>query len=1395
MIVMGRNSKSRKVITRSESGTCNVCSAPCSSCLHINRALTTVKAEESSGETCLENITSQYSVTDVPDKISICDSGQRAASETSNANSNCNVNYRNGENKAGVKGRDVSRASGDVKMPPTGGTVEHLCDKVAVKSKYEEHKFVEGHEDSTSCVTGGSEANRLASSDNKRVGLRNGLDELSSPKKELIDSSSSQDKKEGVQSSKLPNKLTYPSSAKSVSCKEENLVSNEDSSLSLTKEVAADLGAAEEGIDHCIQVEDHSMAVEGACLKVEEETNTGSSAASGKVGLELESGTLTNTVTENQQNKVDNSLVQNNETEKMESCELAGLPESNMESKTMVDSDEADVLEHLEHDVKVCDICGEAGREDLLAACSRCSDGAEHTYCMREMIDKVPEGDWLCEECKYLDEIKSKDAVVTVSVSDKCQSSEVASDEDNDLFLNVHRKNLDTEATKLGKYKLGKRDMDDRSAEDIEIPPVAKKQAVGSTVESPKGTLRAASLSRNSSFKNLNKGESKTHQSSNNEPLEDPSSLRGLRPQEARGTLSKSSSFSTNPKSKVEFFSEGSQKQKVVREPAHLDKKESASKFIGRSMSFKPSTLSRLNHSESKVKTLSPKFSHPQDVKGVRQVKAQNILERKSSIKPERQPVNTRMSSSTVSAPDSNQKLLPNDPCVSNNNELKGVPSDSKPSTPSKSTSFIARKGEIKINSVLDQRPKETGLKDDSPSGNYTAEKPFSNSRGGLPGVLSRSQETDKPVERIREGSVSRYRTHIDSPRNIVNDASATRSSADVIKGNKLKAAIEAAMLKKPGICRKNKPADQSDEVSMSSSSLNCETRSGDLLSISNKRSNMSSAHEGHEGRATSNGGDQSSLPLGADSLRSGDDSPFVSSGLSSQPSTTVTALLNMPILPEHEYIWQGGFEIRKIGKVADLRDGLQAHLSTCASPNVLEMVNKFPSKVLLYEVPRLSTWPVQFQEAGVKEDNIALYFFAKDLESYERSYKTLLETMMRRDLALKGNFDGVEILILPSNHLPQNAQRWNMMFFLWGVFRGKKVNCVQNISNSNACNASEASGCPATLDLPGTYRNVYADSNNSASSVLDYHASDNVKGFCDTQVSSSYSNGHCLQGNVEKRDLKVDSKRISGISVPETTSTTIPQEEKVDPKTKPDVAKVQPSVQDGKTTPSNTQQTLSICGTSARASPSDDLVILERTVKEGEESADASSVMKSNMLVDQVAKEPNKCPFSHGKLLCEDPIPEALNASITSGPTSAVLSEGESANKKQKMNSAVIESAGNSLFPEMVAHSGHALEGEMKAPKRGIELDLNETQDYTPDSPSPAAKQEKGGMFDLNVAQDYPPDKDEVEDGSSLLSLSLFPLSDKEPGVKPTSRMGAVLPGRPNNISSLPFFDGLLKK
>ncbi|BAT75730.1 hypothetical protein VIGAN_01364300 [Vigna angularis var. angularis] len=60
----------------------------------------------------------------------------------------------------------------------------------------------------------------------------------------------------------------------------------------------------------------------------------------------------------------------------------------------------------------VCDICGDAGNEEDLAICNKCTDGAEHIYCMRDMLEKVPEGDWwMCEDCKKSECQKSKSQV------------------------------------------------------------------------------------------------------------------------------------------------------------------------------------------------------------------------------------------------------------------------------------------------------------------------------------------------------------------------------------------------------------------------------------------------------------------------------------------------------------------------------------------------------------------------------------------------------------------------------------------------------------------------------------------------------------------------------------------------------------------------------------------------------------------------------------------------------------------------------------------------------------------------------------------------------------------------------------------------------------------------
>uniref|UniRef100_A0A0E0F4T5 AIPP2-like SPOC-like domain-containing protein n=1 Tax=Oryza meridionalis TaxID=40149 RepID=A0A0E0F4T5_9ORYZ len=141
--------------------------------------------------------------------------------------------------------------------------------------------------------------------------------------------------------------------------------------------------------------------------------------------------------------------------------------------------------------------------------------------------------------------------------------------------------------------------------------------------------------------------------------------------------------------------------------------------------------------------------------------------------------------------------------------------------------------------------------------------------------------------------------------------------------------------------------------------------------------------------------------------------------------------------IPELDYIWRGGFELSRTVRSPVLCEGLQAHLSCFASPKVLEVAKKFPSNVQLEELPRQNLWPPQFHDNGPTIDSIALFFFARDTESYEIHYRKLVENMLKDDLALRGNIETAELLIFASNTLPNNFQRWNMFHFLWGVFRG----------------------------------------------------------------------------------------------------------------------------------------------------------------------------------------------------------------------------------------------------------------------------------------------------------------------------------------------------------------------
>ncbi|XVE62322.1 hypothetical protein DITRI_Ditri06bG0108900 [Diplodiscus trichospermus] len=1044
-----RRYMSQKVHTKEESGTCNVCSAPCSSCTHLSMAQMGPKSDEFSDETDHVAVASEYSIND--DKT---DSLRHSPSEASNllsVNSSHDSLSENIESKATLRPSDASDVLEDVGIQRT------------FSNKYDGSKGVECHDDNISRVSRGTEANAAFSYSSKDLDSKN-----SSPSLVSVCS---------LGSGKMPSSQKL-----------------DLSELPSKKEV--DAGSSSP------RTQSGKNAVGGSSL------------ISPKIHPKSETD-----VDNNSGDQLDKAGKSWKEDEQDDLNELVKFPDKQESPLQTVSGDESYESDATEHDVKVCDICGDAGREDLLAICSKCADGAEHTYCMREMLQKVPEGDWLCEECKLAEETEKQ------------------------------KQGLDAEGKKANKLSSSTQSLGKRYAENLEGSLTLKRQAVETNMGSPKSMSpsRVSALSRECSFKNIDKGKvrpspeiSLVNHSGNDMPVTVRSPTSGARLQTPKGTLLKSNSFNTlNSKPKVKLVDEVVlQKQKSAREYASLDSKEEPARMMGKSMSFKSSNSGRSNAAgESKFKMLSSKSTHVQDLKGLKQAKERISLERKNFSKLDR-------ASSIVSTPKVDQKQTPRTDTNShssaiNNRETKVVQSDAKQSSLSRSTSTLARKGVDNAVSTAvgvsssnglissEQKLNQVSLKEEpSSSSSWAVERQPSNLNGVMSDGLSRSLDSTNWSEKSRESTVSRSSKSVPCLKCkemghtaeycSVSQASGADLSApsprtsreEINKGNKLKAAIEAAIRLKPGICERN---------------------SQDPSSVSIKAKNTTSVEVSSVGNL---------------SMRD----------ISVPPLATVSAVSKMSAIPEHQYIWQGAFDVHKSGKPPEYCGGIQAHLSTLASPKVLEVVNNFPNKVPLNEVPRLSAWPTQFHVSGPQEDNIALYFFAKDLESYEKNYKILLDTMVKNDLALKGHFEGVELLIFPSNQLPEHCQRWNSLLFLWGVFKGRRANCSNSskiacIPNTSLVRLEReiTAGIPQLIDNKaaacGSPCNVVRVTSAVEKTCISTDRIDdnNVSYFERTCVG--------IKAKLEEQDGKVDTKFLSTSSPqvhPGTKSTSPLEESKV---------------------------------------------------------------------------------------------------------------------------------------------------------------------------------------------------------------------------------------------------------
>ncbi|CAI0565914.1 unnamed protein product [Linum tenue] len=1084
-----------KAHTRVESGTCNVCSTPCSSCMHRKLACMGSKGDEYSDETCHVAEISQNSVNREDSlflkgrKSSMLQHATSEASYVPTVDS-CGDSFSESvENKANVRASVKPEACPSLKRV---GTVSKGClspkpEFVAYKrngsSKPVDSKAVEGHGDNISCVT---EADVSSLQDGgRKVPFQNNT---------LLPNGNV-----GNLNGDLIGRVDGQASA----------LFMERTSLCLPKEAAPDiLGGGNTTVSDGAANNPQSRIV----------TQGDASEVSSKLGQEFKEETdndggrqpigVNSSTTVGQDQKVDDSV------------ELPNVQESPVESNESEDSEigELDV-----RDVKVCDICGDAGQEEKLAICSRCSDGAEHTYCMKEMLLEVPDGDWLCEECN-----------LAVELEKQKQDSE--------------EKNVDKGTSQSFKK---------RPSETAEMTSSSKRQAIdmGSGSPKPSSPKRVATLHYNSSSRSLDKEKVKP----SNHSINDPES----------SALLKSNSFSTNSsKPKVKLVDEVQQKHKMCRESSLLDSKDGPGRMMSKSMSFKHTGSGR---TESKVKMLSSKIAHGPDVKGVRQAREHNAFERRNLPKLDRPSRGMVASSSKVTTPKLEQKLTPRSDSVPlssavNNRELKGAATDGKFSSLPRSSAGVARKdGDAPVTSVrassihgisIERKLNQVSPKDEpSPSTSLTADKSLNavddNSHDGLLCSRESSSQSEKTrdssgrmrpagatpketgtCQKCKEAGHSVENCTSSSPRAPISDTPATKSVGDETnRDSKLKAAIEAAMRKRPGIYRKKHGSDQSDGLSSSNADMNCHLSPQAKFSGSNKTKLATFNERSHEEKPTlgplskdstkqANYGSAkisnthsatAAFPLRADSDLT--NSYTWRSGLISSAS----ALEKLSPIPEHDFIWQGTFEVHRGGKITNIHGGIQAHLSTYASPKVLEVVNKFPLNISLDEVSRSSTWPSQFHENGATENNIALYFFAKDLESYKKHYKGLLDNAMKRDLAFKGYFDDVELLIFPSTQLPEDSQRWNMMFFLWGVFKGRRsssydclrkpvipsLNLVVQDEEMPASNALSVARC-----LP-----EYIDNETSA-----------FDDCCNMDVSSSdLEKNTCLSENGVINERKVD--------------------------------------------------------------------------------------------------------------------------------------------------------------------------------------------------------------------------------------------------------------------------------
>ncbi|KAG0448288.1 hypothetical protein HPP92_027896 [Vanilla planifolia] len=376
---------------RAESGTCNVCSAPCSSCMHYGRALSTIgsKSESSfsSNISCRRKADSSFVNSDrIPiSKTMICADLQNSETSILISTSSSHDSYsENAESKTNPRASctyDVSDMTEKHHLVSSSELVEEECSLLRNPSQDCNILHVPASDDLCHRFhSGQGEVQSGFECHGENILLTHGERDTCFLHSNTENETSSC-LKDG--SKDMEGTLNQQGKEEAVVCAEDD---NGESPLgSMAARSSCEYGAS--ALTNC----EASLLTQRRTLS-SCNSKTNSSCQESRKGTDLDKQFDNNSVESGVHDlEIDIAMLDVSKGQ-VDDFQPQIIPD--------VGQPDADVVLD---DVKVCDICGDAGREDLLATCSRCNDGAEHTYCMQEKMDKVPEGDWLCEECKIKD--------------------------------------------------------------------------------------------------------------------------------------------------------------------------------------------------------------------------------------------------------------------------------------------------------------------------------------------------------------------------------------------------------------------------------------------------------------------------------------------------------------------------------------------------------------------------------------------------------------------------------------------------------------------------------------------------------------------------------------------------------------------------------------------------------------------------------------------------------------------------------------------------------------------------------------------------------------------------------------------------------------------------------